>query len=139
MIEIPIKKGRPKRNQPSNYVSNKDLLNIIIEYKKTKDRKLYEKIGSIILMITQRFILKPSFASYDQNRKNEMISDACYYMITTALKNFDPTISTNPFSYFTESAKNGFLQHINKTKLRESRCSTINFLDQMENVHDDGE
>lgn len=134
-MEIP-RKGRPRKNQPVNYVNNKEFLAIILEYKDSGDKKLYEKIGKVVLTIAQRYILKPSFASYDQNRKNEMISDACYYMITASLKDFDIGVSTNAFAYFTQATHNSFLQHINKTKLRESRCSTVNFLENLEEAYD---
>ncbi len=130
------KKGRPRKevNKLDNhYVNNKEFLEQIILYKQNPDdRKNYEKIGTNVLKIANKLILMGKFASYDQARKNEMISNACFYMIKYCLKGFDPVKYNNPFSYFTETTKKAFWQHINKEKEKDAVFSRLSYIDTLE-------
>ena len=124
-------KGK-KKYQPNNYVNNKTFLEYLVTYKTSPNQKLFNELGKIFLRIAQRYITKPKFMGYSKDRQDEMVSDACMFMITSGIRDFDPAISTNAFSYFTQVSHNSFLQHINKTKLRESRCSNLNYIDKLE-------
>jgi hypothetical protein len=130
------KRGRPSKakTQSNNYINNKEFQAILVEYRTNPSRKLYNKLGEIVLMLAKRYILKPKFVKYSKDRQNEMISNACLIMITTCIKDYDFVKYSNPFAYFTQSCNNSFLQHINAEKLRESRYSNVSFIDNLENV-----
>lgn len=100
------------------YVNNKDFYDLLVEYKKTKDRKIYNKIGKIFLLIAQRLLNKSNFINYSQDRKDEMISDSVYLM-TKYINSFDPEKSNNGFSYFTQVSFNAIRHYINDKKIRD--------------------
>jgi hypothetical protein len=110
-----VKKVKKKKKEASNndYVSNQELLDALIEYKKKKDDaenagrkkpKLPDFIGESILKIATRLSFRPNFANYPY--REEMVSDAVLNCITY-IDNFDPGKSSSPFGYLTKSA--GFL------------------------------
>lgn len=105
-----------------HYVSNDQLLQALIEYKKAVRRAkrrhedkpvLPDYIGECLLKIAERLSRKPNFFSY--TFRDEMISDAvenCFIY----LDNFDPNKSSNPFSYFTQIIYYAFLRRIHREK-----------------------
>jgi len=72
---------------------------------------LYNKIGNIFLLIAKNLLNKSSFINYTNDRKDEMISNATFFMCNY-IDRFDVT-KGNPFAYFTRVAFNAFLQNIN--------------------------
>lgn len=144
------KKGRPKKEANVNdahYVNNKEFLNLLIEYKNFPSTRTYERIGAIVLKIANRMILMGKFVNYDKARQDEMISNACFYMLKYCVphkKNgewigFDVINYSNPFSYFTETTKKAFWQHINKEKEREAVFSSLSYIDTLEDSDKDYE
>lgn len=144
------KRGRPKKpvdKKDVHYVDNVEFLKLLIEYKNTRDNRVYERIGTIVLKIANRMILMGKFVNYDPARRNEMVSNACYYMLKYCIPHtkdgewlgFDPTLSNNPFAYFTETTKKAFWQHINKEKEREAVFSSLSFIDTLEDSDGDYE
>ena len=113
-----------------NYVVNKDFYNRIKEYKKTKSKKIYEQIGKDFILIATNYLHRSNLINYSQDRKNEMISDATYYMVKY-LDKFDIN-RFNAFAYFTTVAKNAFLQYINDQKRRDEFFTSIEYIDNME-------
>lgn len=106
----------------ANYVDNKQLYAVIIEYKaKVEAAKQNEMgkpqipnyVGECILLIAQRLATKPNFINYSY--KEEMISDGIENCISY-FDNFDPTKSDNPFAYFTQIIYYAFLRRIQKEK-----------------------
>lgn len=143
--ELPKKRGRPTQDQLkvnkklNHYVDNKEFLRLLIEYKATPTPRTYEKIGVILLKITQRMILMGKYVNYDQARKNEMISTACYFMLKYGVSNFDPTKSKNPFAFMSEITKNAFHASINKEKERDRIYSSLGYIDTLEDSQEDYE
>lgn len=95
------------------YIRNKDLLPLMIEYKKTK--KISAELGEMIFRIASNYSKRGNFSSYTWRR--DMVSEA----VLTCLKymhNFDPEKqkSPNPFSYFTTICHNSFINYIRKQK-----------------------
>jgi DNA-directed RNA polymerase specialized sigma subunit len=105
-----------------NYINNKTLYLAIIQYKdsiKIADEKSISKpqvpnyIGQSILLICNNLAKKPNFSGYSY--KQEMISDGIIDCIS-AVDNFDPDRTNNPFAYFTQIAWNAFIRRIHKEK-----------------------
>ena len=111
----------------ADYVNNKKFRELLSEYRETRDRKIYEKIGRDFLLIAQNLLNKSNFINYTQDRKDEMISDAVFYMCRYIDK-YDVT-RDNPFAYFTMIARNAFLQNINNYSKLDSMFTSIEYID----------
>jgi DNA-directed RNA polymerase specialized sigma subunit len=105
-----------------NYINNKTLYLAMIQYKdsiKLANEKNIKKpqvpnyIGQSILLICNNLAKKPNFSGYSY--KQEMISDGIIDCIS-AVDNFDPDKTNNPFAYFTQIAWNAFIRRIHKEK-----------------------
>jgi len=105
-----------------NYINNKTLYGAMIHYKndlKDSDKNDKQKpivpkyIGESILLICNNLAKKPNFSGYTY--KQDMISDGIMDCIS-AVDNFDPDKTNNPFAYFTQIAWNAFLRRIQKEK-----------------------
>jgi DNA-directed RNA polymerase specialized sigma24 family protein len=105
-----------------NYINNKTLYGAMIHYKndvKEADTKGVERpivpkyIGESILLICNNLAKKPNFSGYTY--KQDMISDGIMDCIS-AVDNFNPDKTNNPFAYFTQIAWNAFLRRIQKEK-----------------------
>ena len=106
----------------THYVNNPDFLFALIEYKeKCENAKLNgdkkpvipDYIAKCIMMIADKLSRKPNFASY--SFRDEMVGDAIKNCIMY-IDNFNPTISQNPFAYFTQIIYYAFIQRIQKEK-----------------------
>jgi hypothetical protein len=115
----------------ANYVNNKQFRKLLSEYKITKDKKIYNEIGKIFLLIATRHLNKTHFIGYTQDRKNEIISDAVYSMCRYIDK-YDEKISTNAFSYFTEYAKNSTLLYLNNRKKYDEFFKSIDYIESID-------
>jgi DNA-directed RNA polymerase specialized sigma24 family protein len=113
------------------YIKNSDFLKMLVKYQKTKDRKVANEIGKQFILIAERFIKKANFIDYTDDRKNEMISDATYYM-WRFIDRFDVS-KDNPFSYFTTVAKNAFLQYLNERKKYDKMFTSIDYIEFFKN------
>lgn len=115
----------------ADYINNKYFYSLIKEYKDTNSKKVYENLGKCFLLISQNLLNKSSFINYTPDRKDEMISDAVFYMCKYINRyNLE---RTNPFAYFTKIARNAFLQSINDYKKRENMFTSIEYIDNIEN------
>ena len=115
-----MEEKKPKRK--TNYINNKTLYGAMIHYKndlkesvsKGKSKPIVPKyIGESILLICNNLAKKPNFSGYTY--KLDMISDGVMDCIS-AVDNFDPDKTNNPFAYFTQIAWNAFLRRIQKEK-----------------------
>ena len=91
-----------------HYVSNKDFLAAMIEYKKTVKQSVKEGttkprvpdyIGTCFLKIANHLSYRPNFINY--TFRDDMISDGVENCLQY-LDNFNPDKSNNPFAYFTQ-------------------------------------
>jgi len=114
----------------AEYVNNKEFHSLLKEYRLTKSKKTYEQIGKIFLLIARNLLNKSNFINYTQDRKDEMVSDAVYYMCRYVDK-FDVE-RKNPFAYFTMIARNAFLQSINDYSKKDSMFTSIEYIDNCE-------
>lgn len=114
----------------SEYVNNKIFKELLKRYKKTKSRNDYNEIGKIFLLISRNFLNKSHFINYSEDRKQEMISDAVFFMCKY-IDRFDVN-KDHPFSYFTQVAKNAFLQYINERKKQDDMFKNIEYIDHID-------
>ena len=105
-----------------NYINNKTLYTAMIDYKQKLNESIENQkqkpqvsnyIGESILLICNNLAKKPNFSGYTY--KQEMISDGIMDCIS-AVDNFNPEKSINPFAYFTQIAWNAFIRRITKEK-----------------------
>jgi DNA-directed RNA polymerase specialized sigma24 family protein len=113
----------------AHYVDNQQFLEMLREYKRTgkNNKSNYNMIGKIFLSIATNFINKVNTISYSQDRKEEMISDATYYMVKY-MDRFDTT-KDKPFSYFTTTARNAFLQNINEYNRLDDIFKSLDYIE----------
>ena len=113
---------KKKKASDADYVSNQDLLDALVDYKKKKEEaedagrkkpKLPDFIGECVLKIASRLSYRPNFANYPY--REEMVSDAVLNCITY-IDNFDPSKSSSPFGYLTQICWFSFVRIINKEK-----------------------
>ena len=109
------------------YVNNAEFQQHLVHYFAHKDRASNEKIGKIFMTIAQRILHKPCFINYTPDRKDDMISDATYFMVKY-MNSYDPARG-NPFAFFSQIAFNGFRQNINKVKKRSAIFVPLTYLD----------
>ena len=111
---------KPRRK--TNYINNKTLYGAMIHYKNDLQHALEHDadkpqvpryIGESILLICNNLAKKPNFSGYTY--KQDMISDGVIDCIS-AVDNFNPDRTNNPFAYFTQIAWNAFLRRIQKEK-----------------------
>ena len=113
----------PKKKE--HYVSNKDFLVAMKEYKKKcvaaeKAKKprppITDYIGECFLKIANHLSYRPNFINYTY--KEDMISDGIENCLQY-VSNFDPDKSDNPFAYFTQIIYYAFIRRIQKEKKQQ--------------------
>lgn len=111
-----------KKPVDNNYVDNKEFLAAIIDYRKQyfaavkKNQpkpKIPEYIGECFLRIATHLSYKLNFSNY--MFREDMVADAVENCVLYFMS-FDPEKSSNPFSYFTQTAYFAFLRRIKKEK-----------------------
>lgn len=106
------------KKDSEHYVDNKKFLVALLEYKKDlkenpKTARISEYIGDCFLRIAQHLSHKFKFASYQF--REDMVSTGVENCVRY-IDNFDPEISDNPFSYFTQTIYYAFVRTIKKEK-----------------------
>ena len=105
-----------------HYVSNKEFLQAMIEYKdrcekadkrKRKRPPVTNYIGECFLKIANHLSYRPNFINY--TFRDDMISDGIENCLQY-LNNFNPKKSNNPFAYFTQIIYYAFIRRIQKEK-----------------------
>lgn len=121
-----MKRKKPRNTRTdTHYVDNKKFLAEMIVYKElytqwehegadpAKRPKPSEYIGECIYNIALRIGAKPNFSRYTY--LEDMIADGIENCINY-IGNFDPNISSSPFSYFTTIIHYAFLRRIEREK-----------------------
>lgn len=106
----------------THYVNNAEMLESIKQYKTqlrearengTEEPRIPEYLGECILKIATRLSHKHNFINYSY--RDDMILDGIENCIQ-CMDSFDPSKSSNPFSYFTQVIYFAFLRRIAKEK-----------------------
>lgn len=109
---------KPKKK--NHYVDNQKFLQDILEYKQKCEKaagegaekpRVSEYCGKCIWLITENLARKPRFMNYSfiDEMKSDAIENCFLYF-----DNFNPTISQNPFAYFTQIIYYAFHRRISK-------------------------
>lgn len=106
----------------AHYVNNAEMLEAIKQYKAKieearvtghEDPRIPEYIGECILKIATRLSYKANFINYSY--RDDMVLDGIENCMQ-CINSFDPSKSSNPFSYFTQVIYFAFLRRIAKEK-----------------------
>lgn len=129
-----------------HYVNNADFLKALVEYKRKcveakennkEDPQIPNYIGSCFLQIAEHLSRKPNFVMY--SFRDEMIADGVENCLMY-FRNFDPDISSNPFSYFTQIIYYAFLRRIAKEKkqlyVKYKATEQVGIFDEFEMLED---
>lgn len=119
----PPKKDPKRVRKTVEYVDNKKLSLLMTEYyhlyqawdkqDQSKKPKIPDYAAISIMKIAERLATKPNFAHY--SFKQDMIDDGILNCVQY-IHNFNPNISQNAFSYFTQIIHFAFLRRIEKQK-----------------------
>lgn len=110
------------KKRVTNYINNKTLYLAMIQHRNAIEEakaegkekpKVSDYIGQSILLICNNLAKKPNFSGYTY--KQDMISDGIIDCVS-AVDNFNPDKTNNPFAYFTQIAWNAFIRRIHKEK-----------------------
>jgi len=125
-----------------NYINNEDFLKALVEYKAACSEaeksnlpppKIPDYIGECWMKIAEGLSHKPNFINYTY--RDEMISDGIENCLMY-FDNFNPTISKNPFAYFTQIIYFAFLRRIQKEKkqlyIKYKATEQVGVLDEFE-------
>jgi DNA-directed RNA polymerase specialized sigma24 family protein len=105
-----------------NYINNKTFYEEMVKYKEACKQaeadgkqlpQIPRYIGECLSQICKKLSTKPNFMNYSY--REEMVGDGIENCVS-AVHNFDPTKSTNPFAYFTQIAWNAFIRRIQSEK-----------------------
>lgn len=124
---VEVAKQKQKRKKSNHYVSNKELLVAMVEYRnltqewksngsKGSKPRVTDYIGECILKIAEHISFMPNFASYTY--KDEMVCDGIENCLRY-IDNFNPEKSKNPFAYFTQIIHFAFVRRIHKEKKQQ--------------------
>lgn len=120
----------------AKYVNNKRFLELLIDYGEDPNPKTFNELGKIFLLISRNLLNKTNFINYTQDRKDEMVSDATFFM-TKYVERYD-TEKKNPFAYFTRIAYHAFLQNINDYNKRDNMFKPIEYIENFDKGSLDG-
>jgi len=110
----------------AHYVDNKKFLAALVEYRKEVDlaNSKKEELPLVPNYIAECFVKIATHLSYKSNFINytfrdDMISDGIENCLIAARK-FDPSISSNPFAYYTQITYYAFIRRIQKEKKHQA-------------------
>ena len=119
------------RKRKNNFIDNKEFyaamkayiteIELAKEQGKPKPR-IPRYIGKCFLDIAEHLSTRPNFSNYMY--RQDMVMDAVENCVVCCNR-FDPTKSSNPFSYFTQVCWYAFIRRIGKEKKQIEICDKI--------------
>ena len=119
------------RKRKNNFIDNKEfyaaMKAYITEIETAKEQGLPKPripryIGKCFLDIAEHLSTRPNFSNYMY--RQDMVMDAVENCVVCCNR-FDPTKSSNPFSYFTQVCWYAFIRRIGKEKKQIEICDKI--------------
>jgi hypothetical protein len=119
------------RKRKNNFIDNKEFYAAMKEYiseiELAKERgepkpRIPRYIGKCFLDIAEHLSTRPNFSNYMY--RQDMVMDAVENCVVCCNR-FDPTKSSNPFSYFTQVCWYAFIRRIGKEKKQIEICDKI--------------
>ena len=117
--------AKREKKKPIHYVNNKEFLEAIVvrkveladaEAAGEDPPQISNYLGECILKIANHLSYRPNFINY--TFREEMISDGIENCLQY-IDRFDPEVSKNPFSYFTQIIYFAFVRRITKEKKQQ--------------------
>lgn len=111
----------------SNYLDNATFTEALVQYRKEKEKdqtvtlnnfSQSEYLGKGIIQICKGLAKRKNFSGY--TFKDDFVSDAIENCLRAAM-NFDPSISSNAFGYFTMVASRAFIRRIQKEQKKRNQ------------------
>ena len=121
----------PPRKRKNNFIDNKEFYAAMKAYitsiEVAKERgepkpRIPRYIGKCFLDIAEHLSTRPNFSNYMY--RQDMVMDAVENCVVCCNR-FDPTKSSNPFSYFTQVCWYAFIRRIGKEKKQIEICDKI--------------
>ena len=119
------------RKRKNNFIDNKEfyaaMKSYIAEIELAKERgepkpRIPRYIGKCFLDIAEHLSTRPNFSNYMY--RQDMVMDAVENCVVCCNR-FDPTKSSNPFSYFTQVCWYAFIRRIGKEKKQIEICDKL--------------
>ena len=119
------------RKRKNNFIDNKEFYAALVAYrekceaaKESGDDKprIPRYIGKCFLDIAEHLSTRPNFSNYMY--RQDMVMDAVENCVVCCNR-FDPTKSSNPFSYFTQVCWYAFIRRIGKEKKQIEICDKL--------------
>ena len=119
------------RKRKNNFIDNKEFYAAMKAYiasiELAKERgepkpRIPRYIGKCFLDIAEHLSTRPNFSNYMY--RQDMVMDAVENCVVCCNR-FDPTKSSNPFSYFTQVCWYAFIRRIGKEKRQIEICDKI--------------
>lgn len=122
----------------ANFVNGKELYRMVCEFQdnSSANDRIYGKIANEYIKMVRRWLMKSQYNKYDENRKCEMVSTACYNFCKQGINGFNREISQNVFSYFTQIIKNSIFQTLNNYRDSEEKESVVTYIEEFDNPSD---
>ena len=119
------------RKRKNNFIDNKEFYAAMKAYitsiEEAKERgepkpRIPRYIGKCFLDIAEHLSTRPNFSNYMY--RQDMVMDAVENCVVCCNR-FDPTKSSNPFSYFTQVCWYAFIRRIGKEKKQIEICDKL--------------
>lgn len=110
------------------YIDKKEFYRLMVEWKTTRSRQAYEKIGENFLKIATNYLNKARTINYTKDRKDDLISDITWMMLKK-IDCFDHTKYDDPFSYFTSICRNSVNQTFNNVHKDNEKFVRLNYME----------
>ena len=124
-------KAATPRKRKNNFIDNKEFYAAMKDYisaiELAKERgepkpRIPRYIGKCFLDIAEHLSTRPNFSNYMY--RQDMVMDAVENCVVCCNR-FDPTKSSNPFSYFTQVCWYAFIRRIGKEKKQIEICDKL--------------
>ena len=124
-------KATTPRKRKNNFIDNKEFYAAMKDYisaiELAKERgepkpRIPRYIGKCFLDIAEHLSTRPNFSNYMY--RQDMVMDAVENCVVCCNR-FDPTKSSNPFSYFTQVCWYAFIRRIGKEKKQIEICDKL--------------
>ena len=124
-------KSATPRKRKNNFIDNKEFYAAMKDYisaiELAKERgepkpRIPRYIGKCFLDIAEHLSTRPNFSNYMY--RQDMVMDAVENCVVCCNR-FDPTKSSNPFSYFTQVCWYAFIRRIGKEKKQIEICDKL--------------
>jgi len=111
-----------KREKKREYINKKEFFDVIVECKETGE--LSKRAIELFQILANEAI---NGLYYSDSRDREDCIQSALYDLLKYWRNFNPTISNNAFSFYTQIAVNGYAKEFNKIHKHKIEFVSLDF------------